>query len=277
MKTFTRTMELETARIPNRFMILFLCALFNLLFEYSARGIRDFVHRPFFMLILFGIYFTYFAMLEDLIVRFRLKNYQIFLGAFVYGLFPLAFLTGNVFNPHVYSGIMIAGVNIGTIIIVGIFSWGCVQGIVTLYFANRFSPRDWTHPKMGKLGWTLAVLYQLSVMIVARQNPVTPRGTPLGYFVLGILVIFTFILFLKSLKTPIGEVTLFQQSTVMDILAFGSVILFIFNGTVLISGPTVVTSQPLNLLPATIENIWVIICAVTFFVYRFYKGSDVVV
>jgi hypothetical protein len=277
MKTFTRTMELETARIPNWFMIIFFCALFNLLFEYSARGIRDFAHRPLFMLILFGIYFTYFAMLEDLFVRFRLKNYQVFLGAFVYGLFPLAFLTGNLFNPRVYSGIMVAGVNIGTIIIVGVFSWGCVQGIVTLYFANRLSPRDWTHPKMGRIGWALAVLYQLSVMILACQNPVTPRGTPLGYLVLGILVIITFILFFKSLKTPIGQVKLFQQSKVMDILAFGSVILFVFNGTFLVSRPAIVTSQPLNLIPTTIENIWVIICAVTFFVYRLWKRSDVVV
>ncbi|MBU7046978.1 MAG: hypothetical protein HXS54_11145 [Theionarchaea archaeon] len=63
----------------------------------------------------------------------------------------------------------------------------------------------------------------------------------------------------------------------MDILAVGSVILFLFNGTFLASGPQIVTSQPLNLWAATIENIWVFICGIVFFLYRLWKGSDVVV
>lgn len=91
---------------------ILLCTLFNLLFEYSARGIEEFAQRPWLVLALFGIYFTYFAMLEDLILRFKLKNYEIFLVAFAYGLFPIAFLTGNLYNKEIYSGIIFAGVNI---------------------------------------------------------------------------------------------------------------------------------------------------------------------
>ena len=77
----------------NRWLIILICALFNLSFEYSARGITQFVTRPLFILSLFGIYLTYFAMLEDLIVRHHLTNYQLFLVAFLYGLLPTAFLT----------------------------------------------------------------------------------------------------------------------------------------------------------------------------------------
>jgi hypothetical protein len=260
-----------------RFSLVFYCALFNLLFEYSARGIGEFTHRPLLVLALFGIYFTYFVMLEDLILRFKLKNYEIFLAAFAYGLFPIAFLTGNLFNKEIYSGIIFAGVNIGTVIIIGILAWGVVQGMVTLYLGNRLSPRDWDRPQMGKLGWILALLYQAAIMIYASTNPRTPRGEPLGYLVFGVLVIAAAVLLVRSMKTPRPKIGAFQSSWIMDTLAFGSVIIFLILGTFFVSGPTIVTSQPLNLVAVTIENIWVFICGAVFFIYRFWKRSDIVV
>jgi len=263
--------------MPNHFKLLFYCALFNLLFEYSARGIKQFIHRPLFVLALLGIYVTYFAMLEDLMVRFKLTNYQVFLAAFLYGLFPTAFLTGNLFNRNIYGGIIIAGVNVGTAIVIGILAWGVIQGMVTLYLANRLSPRDWGRPRMGGIGWALAVGYQLVVMFVARSNPQTPRGDLLGYLVFAILEIGAAILLFKSMKSSRPQIRPFQPSKVMDLLAFGSVILFLLLGTLFAFGPTIVTSQPLNVLAVTIENIWVFLCGIVFFVYRFWKGSDVTV
>lgn len=263
--------------ISNRFSLIFYCALFNLLFEYSARGLKQFVGRPLLVLALFGIYFTYFSMLEDLIVRFRLKNYQIVLVAFLYGLFPIAFLTGNLFNTEVYSGIMLAGVNIGTVFIIGILAWGVVQGLITLYFANRIQARNWDHPRMGKVGWGSALLYQLLVMIIAHQNPVTPRGTPVGYLVFGLLAIVAAVLVVRSLKTPRPSIQPFQPSKFMDFLAFGSVVIFLVLGTFFISGEQIVTSQPLNLFAVTVENIWVFFCGITLFIYRLQKKSDITV
>lgn len=261
--------------ISNRFRLILYCTIFNLLFEYSARGLNEFIQRPLFILVLFGIYFTYFAILEDLIVRFKLKNHQIFLVAFLYGLFPTAFLTGNLFNKNVYFGIVFAGINLGTLIIIGIFAWGVMQGMITLYFANRLSSRDWNHPRMGKIGWTLVILYQLFVMIVAHLNPVTPRGTLLGYSVLGALIIISTILFIYSLRNQRQEVQPFQSSIIMDFLTFGSVFLFLILGTLFISGETIITSQPLNKVAVTIENIWVFLCGIVFFLYRSQKNSNV--
>ena len=263
--------------ISNRFSLIFYCALFNLLFEYSARGLGEFIHKPLLMLCIFGIYFTYFMMLEDLIVRFRFKNFQIFIAAFLYGLFPIAFLTGNLFNQRIYKGIILADVNIGTLVIVGIFAWGVMQGIVTLYFANRLLARDWNHSKMGPIGWGAACLYQIGIMFLASKNPVTPRGTLLGYIVFSMLLIIGVALLIRSLKVPRPEPRQFQPSKVMDFLAFGSVILFLAFGTFLVSKTKVVTSQPLNLLAVKLENYWVIFCAILFFVYRFLKKSDVAV
>ena len=268
---------MKTEIISNRFNLITYCALFNLLFEYSARGLKEFINRPLLVLTLFGIYFTYFTMLEDLMVRYRLRNYQIFLCGFLYGLFPIALLTGNLFNTNVYSGIMMAGVNVGTVFIIGILAWGVVQGIVTLYFANRLSVRDWDHPRMGKVGWGSALVYQALVMIVAHRNPVTPRGTPVGYIVFVLLAIVAAILLIKSLKAPVPSIKPFQSSKLMDFLAFGSVVIFLILGTFFVSETKIVTSQPLNLLAVTLENIWVFFCGLAFFIYRLQKKSDVVV
>ena len=261
----------------NRFKLVFYCALFNLLFEYSARGIREFVSRPLFVLALFGIYLSYFAMLEDLIVRLKLTNYQVFLVAFVYGLFPTAFLTGNLFNRDIYGGFMVAGVNTGTVVVIGVLAWGVVQGIITLYLANRLSPRDWDHPRMGRIGWTVAAIYQVAIIVVARSNPRTPRGTPPGYLFAGVLLVVACILLVTSLRSRKAQPQPFQRSKVMDLLAFGSVVVFLILGTLFSFGPTIVTSQPLNLLAVTLENVWVFFCAIAFFAYRLRKGSDVTV
>lgn len=263
--------------ITNRYRLITYATLFNLLFEYSARGIKEFIQRPLLVLALFGIYFTYFAMLEDLIVRFKLINYQLFLIAFFYGLFPIAFYTGNLFNHSIYGGFILAGVNLGTVLIIGILAWGVIQGMITLYFANRLSPRDWDHPRMGKIGWALSILYQIIVIVMAHSNPRTPRGNTEGYLVFGVLTISAVALFYRSLKTPPPSIQSFTPSKVMDVLAVGSVILFTILGTFFIAGPVVVTSQPMNRIAVTIENIWVFICGFVFFIYPLANRAEVVV
>lgn len=262
--------------ISNRFSLIFYAALFNILFEYSARGIREFLHKPLLVLAMFGIYLTWFAMLEDLMVRFKLKNYQIMLAAFLYGLFPLAFFTGNLFNPRVYWGIMLGGVNLGSLILIGFFAWGILQGIVTLYFANRLCPRDWGHSQMGKLGWSVAIGYQLLMIFIAQKNPYAPRGLPISYLIFGLLVITAAFLFIKSLKEQKLETKPFQSSKVMDFLAFGSVALFLLLGTFFAQDPSIITSYALNRTAVVIESLWTIFVAITFFSYRFRKELDIV-
>ncbi len=114
-------------------------------------------------------------------------------------------------------------------------------------------------------------------MFVARINPQTPRGNLLGYLGYGILVVGAASLLFRSVKSSRPQVRPFQPSRVMDFLAFGSVILFLLLGTLFAFGPTIVTSQPLNVFAVTLENIWVFLCGIVFFVYRFWKGSDVTV
>ena len=92
-----------------------------------------------------------------------------------------------------------------------------------------------------------------------------------------ILVIVPAVLLAWSLRSSKGKARPFQPSIVMDILAFGSVFVYLVLGTCLAFGPQIVTSQPLNELAVKLENVWVFISGLAFFPYRLWKRSDVTV
>lgn len=108
--------------VSNRVRIVLWRAFFNILFEYSARGLNALAQRPLFFLFIFGIYLTCFAMFEDLVVRHNLRDHQIMIMGFSYGFIPEALLTGNIFNKTTYFGILFLGVNVGTVLFINFFA-----------------------------------------------------------------------------------------------------------------------------------------------------------
>jgi len=263
--------------ISNRFTIVLYCALFNLLFEYSGRGLNELTQNPTLFVFIFGIYFSFFAMLEDLMVRHKLTNFQVFLIAVSWGTLVEAFVTGNLYNPNILFGITLAGVNIGSLLIISGFAWGIMQSNITLYLANRLQPRDWDHPKMGTLGWVVFILYQIAIVLMAWQNPVTPRAQPAGYLLLLIFEAALLTILVYSLKNPRDEKPIFFPVPLMDFLAFGSVVIFLILGTFFVGGETVVTSHPLNRTAVVLEVIWTIIVGITFIIYRMVSRKEIAV
>jgi hypothetical protein len=110
------------------------------------------------------------------------------------------------------------------------------------------------------------------VIALAQSNIYRPRGALISYIVLFVLMIVIAIPLIKSISKR--EPWQFQPSQVMDFLAFGSVVIFIILGT-FAQGPKIITSQPLNQTAAVLENLWTLFAGIVFFVYRWYKGSDV--
>jgi len=263
--------------ISNRFTIVLYCALFNMLFEYSGRGLNELTQNPTFFVFIFGIYLTFFAMLEDMMVRHKLTNFQVFLVAASWGTLVEAFVTGNLYNPNNIFGITQAGINVGNLIIISGMAWGIVQSNITLYLANRLQPRDWDHPKMGALGWIVCILYQIAIVVVAWQNPVTPRAQPVGYLSLLIIEAVLLTILVYSMKKPRYEIPMFSPVPLLDFLAFGSVVIFLILGTFFVGGETIVTSRPLNRTAVVLEVIWTIIVGVTFIVYRMVRGKEIAV
>ena len=225
---------------------------------------------------LFGLYFAYFAIAEDLMVRFKLTNLQVVLLGLVFGIFAESVLTGNLFNPWIFYGVRVAGINLGSLLIIGVAAWGFIQGNVTFYFANRIEPRDWNHPRMGPLGWLLCLGYEGFIAVLSQRNPVTPRGTwvsDLGVVGLELVVLVVFLTSLRSRRR--GDLK-FQPLPLLDLLAFGSLIIFIVLGT-FVGGAKIVTSLPLNREAAVLETIWAVIVTVIFLSYRLERRAEIVV
>ncbi|MBC8336798.1 MAG: hypothetical protein H8E29_16165 [Anaerolineales bacterium] len=248
-----------------------------MLFEYSGRGINGLTQQPIFFMFIFGIYFSFFAMLEDLMVRHKLTNFQVFLIAVSWGTLVEAFVTGNLYDPDASFGITLVGVNIVNFIIISVFAWGIVQSNITLYLANRLQPRDWDHPKMGTLGWIVCILYQIGIVLVAMQSPVTPKSQLAGYIALLIFEAAMLTILVYSLKNPREDKPKFSPVPLMDFLAFGSVVIFLILGTFFVDWKAVVTQHSLNRTAIVLEVIWTIIAGVTFIIYRMVSRKEIAV
>ncbi len=264
-----------------RLRIILLCILMNLLFEYSARGLES-LSRPIFYLFMAGIYAAFFAVLEDLIVRFRLTNLQIGIFAAFWGLYPTTFITGNLINPRIYFGLARPlGLNWGAILFIILFAWPVLQSNLTMYFANRFRPRHWDHPRMGVIGYALALGYLAIVPFLSqqtRQVDVSPAPRALFFVILFMvlfLALFAFLVYRRERAE--GEAPTFEPLRFMDFLTFGSIILLIVLGTFFQGAQTAATAQPLNRVAVVIQHVWLAFSAVAFIGYRLWRRREIVV
>jgi hypothetical protein len=263
----------ESSMVGNRYKIALWCTLFNLLFEYSMRGINNFVRQPLLFPFLFGIYFTYFLALEDLIVRFRLGEVHILAITFFFGTFYITFATGIVFiNPNWM------GINIVSLLFVNVVWWGLLQAILTFYLANKITRRNWSHQVMGKVGWTIFVAYQtLMLLIFQFVNPNVPKGSTIGYFTIATIFaasLFTcyFLIERRKSKNFSGHIT-FKPSLVLDVLAFSSIILFLILALFFTTDPIQFGAHQINQFATRVVIFWSLLIALVMAFYRFVKRS----
>jgi len=240
--------------VSNGTKIIFLATLFNLSFEYSMRGIQGILDRGL-IFFLFLLYFAYYAIVEDLILRYRISNVQMLIVGFTFGIIPQTFITGVIFE-----GPLILGVNLGRLLFIGIVWWGILQGLLTFYFATSLVPRDWKRPPMGKLGWTLAVSYILLFsLLVFRNSPELIRGPGVGYLV-SILFFFTGLLYLfrtlgESQQSPYRA----ESFMFLKCAAYGTVVVFILLGTLVATAQGLSQGSNLNLTAMRLSVGWTIV------------------
>jgi hypothetical protein len=211
--------------------IVLVATFFNLLFEFSFRGIIGFWGIRHIPLFLFLTYFSWFSIIEYLIHRYRITNKQLLIAAFAYGLLPMTFLTGVVVGPgmpfHI-NWLAVFGVNI--------VWWGFLQGLLTFYLANRLVKRDWNERPLGSTGLTLAVLYLVfSMLTIFRVSPGIKHGPGIMY----LAIIFLFFAIVVYLKRTLKErpVYAFERHWFLDLLCAGAIFAFLFSGLVLAARP----------------------------------------
>lgn len=269
---------MKALRLNNRWKIILLAALFNLSFEYAFRGYTEFFTRPFQPLFLFGAYFAFYTILEDLIVRFKLTNYQLVLAIWPLGLIPMALGTGLLFDQP-----QLLGINWTNFFFITFLWWGILQAILTFYFANRLVQRDWGHPRLGKLGWLISLGYVIgSFGFVRLMKPPASPGTPISYLMFIFLLIIPIIILYFDLQTDKHkqrQAWKFDSSRVLDFLTFGSLLLFLFLSTYFGAHQTfdVASSSQINPTARLIIIGWTFIYSAVFLFYRWFKKKNVTI
>jgi hypothetical protein len=243
---------------------------FNLLFEYSLRGLPDLVAHPFLPLFLLPIYLIYFAMVEDLIVRYRLRDVHLMLIAFFFGVIGLLLISGGAFvNPT------FLGINWPTLIFVNIVWWGALQTVLTFYLANRVAPRNWNHPRLSRKVWALLLAGFALIVVAFQSSGQIPRGSATAVTVLLGLLILTAWLLKRSLPRPeerSGPPPAFRRDAVLDILSVLTILLFAFSAIFLTFDPTVLGPHRVNYTALIVISIWTSILAIVMLIRRLQVG-----
>ncbi len=219
----------------NSIRIVAVATAFNLLFEYSLRGLNSLPRNPVLPFVLIAIYASLFVMLDDLIRRYRLKPYHLVVLAFGYGIVYQCLVSGAAFVSPGFAGIA-WGHTLFTILI----WWAPIQSILTFYIANRIAPRDWRAPLLTRGGWAAALAVNLLAIGLFQASGRIPDGTRLGY--LTMVVVFVAAALVLRWKLPPREArnaeeASFSPRTSLDVIAAVTVGVFAFCA-VLVRGGT---------------------------------------
>ena len=251
-------------KLGNNWKISLICTAYNLLFEYSMRGVNDLLRSPYLPINLFLTYFTLFIMMGDLILRFKLRDYQLILLSFVYGTVYLAFASSFLFAPPT-----LLGINYLAWLFVNFVWWGVLQGVLTFYIGNRFVERDWEQPPLSRIGWVLvASINAFTLIMFVVGNPFAYDKTIEGLVSMCILIlVFGLISYFNIKKTENDGLT-FEKSKFLDIVMISTIVFFVFCAIFLISDPGVIGGSHTNQLASTVVIIGTSIAVVLVILYR---------
>ncbi len=230
----------------SRWKIVLIVTLLNILMEYSIRGINNLKVIPILPLALFLNYFPYFAIIEDLIGRYRLKDYQVAIAALFFC------LVWQLLGPSViYFPPFILGVNLKNMFFVNFVWWVPIQTILAFYIANRIAPRENYGPLLSKRGWivnlSLFILITLLFRLIVRGFPLP---TPMMLLTMLVLITGTAFLFkrmLPSAQELASKPSAFAKSKVLDILSILLTIFLVYSAIFLTSNATISYVTQLNM------------------------------
>jgi hypothetical protein len=245
---------------------------FNLLFEYSMRGINHLRTQPFLPLVLFTTYFTLFAMIEDLIARYRLRDYHLIVIAFSYGILYQCLVSGAAFAPP-----LILGINWTSVLFVILVWWGALQNVMTFYLANRLTPRDWNRNGLSWKAWVVLLLLNGLMVLAFQRSGQIPQGTTLGIVIMFLILIGSIIWFWKILpsKEERSRITEFRKDRLMDCLSAVTIIIFFVCACFLTFDPVKYVASNVNQTSTRIVVNWSVILALTMTFYRMHSKNPI--
>jgi hypothetical protein len=242
--------------------IVLTATLFNVLFEYSLRGINNIAANPGLPIILFLIYLTLFLVVEDMIVQFKLKDYQLIILAFFYGTIYDAFTSGILFfNPQAF------GIAWNHWFNVNFFWWGFIQALLTFYIANRVSKRNWNHPKLSRKALNTAIMINIGMVLLFQLSGAIPKGQPIAYLTILIILFVAKIVFFGTIKHNAVPIP-FQPSKFLDVLSILTVLVFLFTAIFLTHDPVISYTSAVNATSLKVIGLWTLIVTASLIGYR---------
>jgi len=216
--------------------------LFNVLAEYSLRGINNLSHSPLILPGIFLNYFFYFACLEYLIVHYKLRDFSIGVIGLFFGLLWL------VLGPSVvYIAPQFLGVNWINFLFINLIWWVPIQTILGLYIARRLVTTDRTNPflseKQFKYMFYAFCLATFSFSLVLPFFPIAPLGRI-------ILIFLTYVVGRYAQKKTLQSnvnISLISNSRFLDLVSIFVVIFFVYSSIVLTKEPLLKHSSFMNM------------------------------
>lgn len=200
-----------------RWRIIFIASFLAFLMEYSLRGINGFLKEPAMAVLVFANYFTYLALMEDFIGRFKLKDYQVWLVAQFFGLlWQLVSVAGVYYPPFVL------GIGLGDLLINNLVWWTTIQTVFALYIAHRLAaPVNRTQPLLTRTGifgfFTAFVLISASWRLFVTP-PITPWQLTVMLSLTALFAWASYRVITRNLKKVL-ELPAFAADRFLDILA----------------------------------------------------------
>lgn len=221
-------------KINNRWKIVLIATSFAWLLEYSLRGINCLLKIPLMSFIVFANYFFYLAIMEDLIGRFKLKDYQVWIVAQFFGLLWQLVSVAGIYYPPFFLG-----VNIGDLLINNLVWWPTFQTVFAIYVARRLTPIvDRSRYLLSKKG--LFVFFISYILISASWRLFITPPVALWQFlaIFSLILIFGFLSYqqiFSNIKKGIQPIP-FNQDKFLDWVAIFSIVYFSFSFLFLTGG-----------------------------------------
>jgi hypothetical protein len=258
--------------VGNRIAIVAVATGFNLLFEYALRGLNNLARQPALPLILLAAYASLFVMQDDLIRRWRLRDYHLIVLAFTYGTVYQCLVSGAAFvEPSAL------GLNWGTLLFTVVVWWGLLQSVLAFYIANRIAPRDWHARPLPWYAWAAALAVNLGTIVLFQRSGLIPTGTPVGYMMMLIVAGAAAWLVAQLRPWPSDEPPAeFRPRSLLDMVATLSVLLFVLSAVFLRGGEVV--AREASVVNAQAENIiaaWTIVAGVCIAASRLFGGRPI--
>lgn len=253
---------------------MFAAVVFNLLFEYSMRGINNLIVRPALPLFLLLVYFPYFALLEDLITEYHLKDYHIIIAGFFFGTVFTLFVPATQFvEPQ------LLGINWTAFFFINFFWWGMIQGVLTFYIATRLFPRNWNHKLLTRLQKIILLLTLIFVGLLYRISiqfsvPQAPDIHIESYVAIAVISMLLAVIFKNTIQKDAGVIPE-SKETVLDILGAATIAIFAFCAIFLTHDPTQINVHSVNASAVLIVIPWTLIVSLIMICYRVCKHRPI--